>query len=123
MKVAIIHYWFITRRGGEKVVESILKLYPNADIYTLFYNENKYGDSLKNYNIYTSILNIPFLRKYYQKLMSKEILIVNSASAGAVGAWMLQIEAGLAIVVLLTALFINVRNISFLRKLVSLEVD
>ncbi len=51
------------------------------------------------------------LRKYYQKLMSKEILIVNSASAGAVGAWMLQIEAGLAIVVLLTALFINVRNI------------
>jgi calcineurin-like phosphoesterase len=68
LKVAIIHYWFITRRGGEKVVESILKLYPNADIYTLFYDENKYGDSLKNHNIYTSILNIPFLRKYYQKI-------------------------------------------------------
>ena len=68
MKVAIIHYWFITRRGGEKVVESILKLYPNADIYTLFYDENKYGDSLKNYNVYSSILNTPFLRKHYQKI-------------------------------------------------------
>ena len=67
MRVAIVHYWFITRRGGEKVVESILKLYPSADIYTLFYDKNKYGDSLKNHNIYTSILNTPFLRKYYQK--------------------------------------------------------
>lgn len=68
MKVAIIHYWFITRRGGEKVVESLLKLYPNADIYTLFYDEKIYGDSLKNYKIYTSILNTPLLRKYYQKI-------------------------------------------------------
>ena len=51
MKVAIIHYWFITRRGGEKVVETLLKLYPNADIYTLFYDEKIYGDSLKNYKI------------------------------------------------------------------------
>ena len=68
MKVAIIHYWFITKRGGEKVVESLLKLYPNADIYTLFYDEKIYGDSLKNYKIYTSILNTPLLRKYYQKI-------------------------------------------------------
>jgi glycosyltransferase involved in cell wall biosynthesis len=68
MKVAIVHYWFITRRGGEKVVESLLKLYPNADIYTLFYDEKKYGDSLKNHKIYTSILNTPLLRKYYQKI-------------------------------------------------------
>lgn len=68
MKVAIVHYWFITRRGGEKVVETILKLYPQADIYTLFYDQKKYGDYIAKHNIYTSILNIPFLRKHYQKL-------------------------------------------------------
>lgn len=68
MKVAIIHYWFTTRRGGEKVVESILKLYPNADIYTLFYDEKQYGNHLKNHNVYTSILNKPFLKKHYQKI-------------------------------------------------------
>ena len=54
MKVAIIHYWFITRRGGEKVVESILKLYPQADIYTLFYDEKKYGNYLKKHKVFTS---------------------------------------------------------------------
>lgn len=68
MKVAIIHYWLITRRGGEKVLESILKLYPEADIYTLFYDEKIYGDFLRNYKIHTSIIDKPFFRKHYQKL-------------------------------------------------------
>lgn len=69
MKVAIVHYWFVTRRGGEKVVESILKIFPDADIYTLFYDETTYGDHLKNNKVYTSKLNrSSFLRKHYQKI-------------------------------------------------------
>mgnify|MGYP000017618743 FL=1 len=68
MKVAIIHYWFLTRRGGEKVVESILKLYPEADVYTLFYDEEKYGNYLKNHRVYTSKYNTSFYRKHYQKI-------------------------------------------------------
>lgn len=78
MKVAIIHYWFITRRGGEKVVESILKLYPNADVYTLFYDKAKYGDHLKNYRVFTSKYNTPFFRKHYQKLFPIYPKIVKS---------------------------------------------
>ncbi len=66
--MAIVHYWFITRRGGEKVVESILKLFPEADIYTLFYDKSTYGQFLNNNKVYTSILNFPFLRKHYQKI-------------------------------------------------------
>jgi glycosyltransferase involved in cell wall biosynthesis len=68
MKVAIIHYWFITRRGGEKVVESILKQYPQADIYTLFYDKEKYGNYLNGHKVYTSVLNNAFLRKRYQQI-------------------------------------------------------
>jgi len=68
MKVAIIHYWFISRRGGEKVVESLLKIFPEADIYTLFYDKETYGDHLKKQKVYTSILNNSFLKKHYQKI-------------------------------------------------------
>ncbi|SFC63995.1 Glycosyltransferase involved in cell wall bisynthesis [Algibacter lectus] len=68
MKVAVIHYWFVTRRGGEKVVESILSLFPGADVYTLFYDKEGYGDHLKNHKVYTSVLDKPFLRKRYQKI-------------------------------------------------------
>ena len=68
MKVAIVHYWFLTRRGGEKVIESLLKIFPDADIYTLFYDKEQYGDYLQNQKIYTSILNQNFLKKHYQKI-------------------------------------------------------
>jgi len=98
MKVAIIHYWFITRRGGEKVVESILKKFPEADIYTLFYDKKQYGNFLTKHTIYTSILDKPFLRKHYQKifplyptgirslkLKKKYDLIISSESGPAKG--------------------------------------
>ncbi len=37
-KVAIIHDWLNGMRGGEKVLEEILAVYPQADIFTLFYD-------------------------------------------------------------------------------------
>lgn len=68
LRVAILHYWFVTWRGGEKVVESILKLFPQADIYTLFYDPDVCGPHLKGHTIYTSSINKPFLRKRHQKV-------------------------------------------------------
>mgnify|MGYP000424535936 CR=1 FL=1 len=68
MNIAIVHYWFITRRGGEKVVESILKIFPQADIYTLFYDKEQYGNYIENHTIYTSKLDNKFFRKHYQKI-------------------------------------------------------
>lgn len=37
MKVAIVHDWLTGMRGGERVLEAFLRLYPKADIYTLFH--------------------------------------------------------------------------------------
>ena len=34
-KVAIVHYWLVTMRGGERVLESLCRLYPQAHVYTL----------------------------------------------------------------------------------------
>lgn len=38
MKVAIVHDWLVSYRGGEKVLEILCELYPDAPIYTLFYD-------------------------------------------------------------------------------------
>lgn len=35
MKVAIIHDWLVTYAGAEKVLEEILKVYPEADLYSV----------------------------------------------------------------------------------------
>lgn len=68
LKVAVVHYWLMTWRGGEKVFESILKIFPNADIYTLFYDKQTCAPYLKGRKVYTSSLNLPFLKNQYQKL-------------------------------------------------------
>jgi glycosyltransferase involved in cell wall biosynthesis len=35
-KIAIIHEWFTTLGGSEKVIEQLLKIFPNADLFSLF---------------------------------------------------------------------------------------
>jgi glycosyltransferase involved in cell wall biosynthesis len=36
MRVALVHDWFPAFRGGERVVSSLLGLFPDADVFTLF---------------------------------------------------------------------------------------
>lgn len=41
MKVAFVHDWLVSWRGGEKVLAALLSLYPDAPIYTLFYDPSQ----------------------------------------------------------------------------------
>lgn len=68
LNVAIVHYWLVSWRGGEKVIQSMLELFPKADIYTLFYDSEICGKHLDGHRVYSSNLNYPFLRGQYQKL-------------------------------------------------------
>ena len=68
MKVAIVHYWLVTMRGGEKVLEELCKLFPQADIFTNVYDESKISDTIKSHKIYTTKINKwPMAKKLYQK--------------------------------------------------------
>jgi len=70
MKVAIVHYWLVNMRGGEKVLEALLNLFPQADIYTHVYDEKSMPQSIKAHKVYTSyIQKLPFAKKFYQKYM------------------------------------------------------
>ena len=41
LKVAIVHDWLVSLGGAERVVESLLKLFPEADLYTSVYDPEK----------------------------------------------------------------------------------
>lgn len=70
MKVAIVHYWLVTMRGGEKVLEELCKLFPQADIFTNVFDESKISDTIKSHKIYTTKINKwPMAKKMYQKYM------------------------------------------------------
>ncbi|MCL2442173.1 MAG: glycosyltransferase [Treponema sp.] len=72
MKVAIIHYWLVNMRGGEKVLEAFLEMFPEADIFTHVYDPDSVSDLIKSKSIYISRINkLPFAKKLYKIYMPK----------------------------------------------------
>jgi glycosyltransferase involved in cell wall biosynthesis len=67
MRAAIIHYWLLNMRGGEKVVEALCSLFPDADIFTLFYDPDRVSPVIRSRRVRTSFLQ-PF-RKHYRSLL------------------------------------------------------
>jgi glycosyltransferase involved in cell wall biosynthesis len=67
MRVAIVHYWLLNRRGGEKVVDALCRLLPNADIFTLFSDPECFSPELRHHRVIPSFLNP--LRRHYRSLL------------------------------------------------------
>lgn len=55
LKVAIVHDWLVSLGGAERVVASLLKLFPQADLYTSVYDPRKVT-LFKNRKIQTTFL-------------------------------------------------------------------
>jgi glycosyltransferase involved in cell wall biosynthesis len=67
VRVALVHYWLVNHRGGEKVLEAICRLFPEADIFTLFYEPEAVSPFIRSRNVYASRLNP--LRRMYRSLL------------------------------------------------------
>jgi glycosyltransferase involved in cell wall biosynthesis len=62
MKVAIVHDYLMQYGGAERTLEAICELFPEAPIYTSYYDKNKMSDAINSKTIYS--LNNNFLQKY-----------------------------------------------------------
>jgi glycosyltransferase involved in cell wall biosynthesis len=70
MKVAIVHYWLVNMRGGEKMLEALLEMFPEADIYTHVYDPKAVSPLINSHRVITSYINkLPLAKKLYQKYM------------------------------------------------------
>lgn len=66
-RVALVHHWFVSFAGGERVVDTIASMFPNADIFTLFLDEEKLSPALRGRKITSSFLDrIPGARKVHR---------------------------------------------------------
>lgn len=57
MRVAIVHYWLVGMRGGEKVIEALCEMYPQADIFTHVYDPAAISETIKRHRIIPSFIN------------------------------------------------------------------
>jgi glycosyltransferase involved in cell wall biosynthesis len=70
MRVAIIHYWLVGMRGGEKVLESLLCMFPDAEIFTHVYVPDKVSPLIRSHKVHTtSISRLPMASRLYQKYL------------------------------------------------------
>ena len=67
MRAAIVHYWLLNRRGGEKVLDALCKLLPDADIFTLFCDSRTLSPEVRRHRIFTSFLNP--LRRWHRGML------------------------------------------------------
>jgi len=67
VKVAIIHYWLVGMRGGEKVIEALCEMYPQADIFTHVYVPAMVSDRIRQHRIIPTFINsLPRASKMYK---------------------------------------------------------
>lgn len=98
MRIAIIHYWFVSQRGGENVVEGLCGFYPDADIFSHVVDRDTLSHRVAPKTIVTSFINkLPFAKrwyKYYLPLMPMALeqfdlreydLVISSESGPAKG--------------------------------------
>lgn len=95
-KIALVHDYFYTRGGAERVFEGLKEIFPDSPVYTSYYLEDKMPEFYKNWQIHESILGkIPilkktFLRRYFtlfnylalRLLKIKDADLVISSSSG-----------------------------------------
>lgn len=66
-RVAIVHYWFVAMRGGERVVERMLRLYPQADLFSHVSDPKILSGRLATAKMTTSFIDrLPFSKRFYQ---------------------------------------------------------
>ena len=66
-RVALVHDWLTGMRGGERVLEVLCELYPDADIFTLIHERGSVSPLIERHRIRTSLLqHVGFARRRYR---------------------------------------------------------
>jgi len=71
-KVAIVHDWLVTYAGAERVLECILDVFPEADLFSVvdFIDNDKRGFLRQKQAKTTFVQRLPFARKHYRNYLA-----------------------------------------------------
>lgn len=69
-RIVFVHDWLTGMRGGEKCLEALCQLYPNAQLYTLLHKKGALSPAIEKLNPQTSWLGkLPKVHAYYRYLL------------------------------------------------------
>lgn len=72
-RVAIVHYWWLSNRGGEAVVRALVEMFPTADLFVHVCDEalvrETLGPGFRGRIVQSFIARLPGARRHYQKYL------------------------------------------------------
>jgi glycosyltransferase involved in cell wall biosynthesis len=69
-RVLLVHYWLVGMRGGEKVLEALCRMFPDADILTHVIDRDSLSPCLNQHRILTTSINrLPWSKRLYQSYL------------------------------------------------------
>lgn len=69
-RIAVVHDWLLGMRGGEYCLKVLCDIFPQAEIFTLFYDPEAICDTIKQRRVTASCFNrLPLLKRYYRWLL------------------------------------------------------
>ena len=69
-RVALVHYWLVGMRGGEKVLEALCRMFPDADIFTHVYDPNAMSATINAHRVIeTAVGRLPMAKRLYQSYL------------------------------------------------------
>lgn len=100
MKIAVVHDWLVAHGGAENTLEQMLRVFPEADLYSLldFVPEGERGFLLNKKSHTSFIQRLPFAKEKYRSYLplmpfavrgfdlAKYDLVISSSHAAAKGA-------------------------------------
>ncbi len=70
LRVALVQDWLTGMRGGEKVLEVLCELFPDATLFTLLHNEGAMSSTIESMKIRTSFVQkLPFKEERYRNYL------------------------------------------------------
>jgi len=67
-RVALVHDWITTFRGGERVLHQLVDIFPSAHLYTLIHIPKTSSDAIDSLKPISSLLGGPIVRHHYRRL-------------------------------------------------------
>lgn len=68
--MALVHDWLVGRRGGEAVLEALVRLYPGAEVFTLLHSPGSVGPPIETRPIHLSPLqHVPGIVRHYRAFL------------------------------------------------------
>ena len=85
MKIAFVHDWLITYAGAERVLEQMLLVYPQADLFSLIdFLPDKERGFIQNKSVKTSFIqNLPFAKTKYRNYLALMPLAIEQLDLSA----------------------------------------